>query len=98
MLAVYVVLYNTMTLWHTIGLIGNVMACYGRKSKFADVALHSLTTALLALGLWGQDIMCQHHVLVCLYSLRYLSSSVVDSITLTLRTVRIILYLLFCSS
>ena len=26
-----------MTLWHTIGLIGNVMACYGRKSKFADV-------------------------------------------------------------
>ena len=54
---------------------------------------------MLALGLWGQDVMCHRHVLVCLYtSLRYLSSSVVDSITLTLRTVRIIPYLLFCSS
>ena len=27
--AVYVVLYYTTTLWHTIGLIGVVMACYG---------------------------------------------------------------------
>ena len=37
MSAVYVVLYNARTLWHTIGLIGVVMACYGRKSRFADV-------------------------------------------------------------
>ena len=34
--AVYVALYNTMTLWHTIGLIWVVMGCYGRKPKFAD--------------------------------------------------------------
>ena len=42
MSAVYVVLYNARTLWHTIGLIGVVMACYGRKSRFADEpqALH----------------------------------------------------------
>ena len=37
MLAVYVVLYNGTTLWHTIGLIEIVMTCYGGKSKFADV-------------------------------------------------------------
>ena len=37
-LAVYVVLYNAMTLHCIIGLIGNVMACYGRKSKFADAS------------------------------------------------------------
>ena len=37
MSAVYVVLYNATTLWHTIGLIGVVMACYGQKSRFADV-------------------------------------------------------------
>jgi hypothetical protein len=37
MLAVYVVLHNSTTLQLTIGLIGLVMACYGRKSKFADV-------------------------------------------------------------
>ena len=36
-LAVYVVLQNGTTLQHAIGLIGIVMACYGRKSKFADV-------------------------------------------------------------
>ena len=36
MLAVYVVLYNGTTLWHTIGLIEIVMTCYGGKSKFAD--------------------------------------------------------------
>ena len=38
MLAVYVVLYNGTTLWHTIGRIEIVMTCYGGKSKFADVA------------------------------------------------------------
>jgi hypothetical protein len=36
MSAVYIVLYNATTLWDTIGLIGVVMACYDRKSKFAD--------------------------------------------------------------
>ena len=36
-LAVYVVLQNGTTLQHAIGLIGIAMACYGRKSKFADV-------------------------------------------------------------
>ena len=36
MLAVYVVLYNGTTLWHTIGRIEIVMTCYGGKSKFAD--------------------------------------------------------------
>ena len=39
MLAVYVVLYNGTTLWHTIGLIEIVMTCYGGKSKFADAFL-----------------------------------------------------------
>ena len=34
--AVYVALYNTTTLWHTIGLIWVVMGCYVRKPKFAD--------------------------------------------------------------
>ena len=37
MSAVYVVLYNATRLWHTIGLVWVIMACYGRKSKFADV-------------------------------------------------------------
>ena len=37
MLPVYVVLCNVTTLQHTMGLIGIVMACYGQKSKFADV-------------------------------------------------------------
>ena len=44
-LAVYVVLYNATTLQRTIGLIGLVMTCYGRKSKFADdpqIAFHGL--------------------------------------------------------
>ena len=36
-LDVYVALHNATTLWHTIGLIGVVMGCYGRKSEFADV-------------------------------------------------------------
>ena len=39
MLAVYVVLYNGTTLQYTMCLIGIVMACYGRKSKFADAEL-----------------------------------------------------------
>ena len=34
--AVYVALYNTTTLWHSIGLIWVVMGCYVRKPKFAD--------------------------------------------------------------
>ena len=37
MLAFYVVLYNGIPLQHTIPLIVFAMACYGRKSKFADV-------------------------------------------------------------
>jgi hypothetical protein len=37
-LAVYIVLYNGTTRQHAIGLIGIVMACYGQKSKFADVS------------------------------------------------------------
>ena len=36
MLAFYVVLYNGIPLQHTIPLIVFAMACYGRKSKFAD--------------------------------------------------------------
>jgi hypothetical protein len=35
-LDVYVALHNATTLWHTIGLIGVVMGCYGRKSESAD--------------------------------------------------------------
>ena len=36
MLPVYVELCNVTTLQRTMGLIGIIMACYGRKSKFAD--------------------------------------------------------------
>src|ERR1700678_1007711 len=32
----HIVLYNATALWHAIGLIEVVMACYGQKSKFAD--------------------------------------------------------------
>ena len=43
-----------MTLWHTIGLIGNVMACYGRKSKFADAVGHEVGDELaLIAGIGG---------------------------------------------
>ena len=50
MLAVYVVLYNVTTLWHTIGLIEIVMTCYGGKSKFADDMTHlrSMSSRILS--------------------------------------------------
>ena len=44
MLAVYVVLYNGTTLWHTIGLIEIVMTCYGGKSKFVDEEVKEIST------------------------------------------------------
>ena len=64
MLAVYVVLYNGTTLWHTIGLIEIVMTCYGGKSKFADEPLHITTYSLSnspAVSAHSKHIDVRHH-------------------------------------